>query len=120
MLKEQLEREVEAGNVRRALSEDGRLAIYAYTPKCEFADEWNHVQRQARGLVLNASGKVIIRCVPKFFNHDHPKAEKFDLAKAEDNDDGFYISEKTDGYMCQLRLDTNYGLIVTSKGSSYF
>lgn len=114
---EQLNKEVERGMVRRAYSEDGRLAIYTYTPKCEFENEWTPIQRMCRGLVVNAAGKIIIRCVPKFYNMgDSHAPDKVDI-ETEELKGGVIYTEKNDGYLIQIKNDSEYGLIVTSKGS---
>ncbi|MCM1323261.1 MAG: T4 RnlA family RNA ligase [Acetobacter sp.] len=117
-LLEKLDKEVECKMLRRSFNRDERLAIYAYTPNCEAADEWTSIQRAARGLVVNSRGEIIIHCVPKFFNLDTPhgvtQKELEDLANKNYK---IVYTEKNDGYLIQVKNDSYYGLIVTSKGS---
>jgi len=45
------------------------LAIYNYTPECQFSRAWDDVTLAARGLVMNReTGDVIAKPWPKFFN----------------------------------------------------
>jgi RNA ligase len=45
------------------------LAIYNYTPECQYSRAWDDTTRAARGLVLNRhTGEVIAKPWPKFFN----------------------------------------------------
>lgn len=119
-LLDSLNKEVERGNLRRAYSPDNRLAIYAYTPQCVANDEWTVTQQAARGLVLNANGDIIIQCVPKFFNIDTKHSytqEELQCKIANDPDLHVIYTEKNDGYMIQVKNDSQYGLIITSKCS---
>jgi len=45
------------------------LAIYNYTPECQYSGAWDDVTRSARGLILNReTGEIIAKPWPKFFN----------------------------------------------------
>ena len=44
------------------------LTIYNYTPQCMFANHWDDVTEQCRGLIVNDAGRVIARPFRKFFN----------------------------------------------------
>lgn len=48
--------------------QQGGLYLYNYADKTEFEGNWNFHTRTARGLILDASGKVIGRGFPKFWN----------------------------------------------------
>lgn len=65
------------------------LAIYNYTPECQFSRAWDDVTRAARGLILNhKTGEVIAKPWPKFFN----------LSEHETIPDGpAHVREKMDG-----------------------
>ena len=50
--------------------EFGELAIYNYSPKCQYENRWNDVTRVTRGLIVNhGTGRVIARAFTKFFNY---------------------------------------------------
>lgn len=103
-------KELEAqGYIRGARHSSLPLTIYNYTPKAQFEHKWNDITMQCRGLVLDDKGNVVIRCVPKFFNATEPEAAKLGETK--------YCMEKLDGYYISCKKDTEYGLIVTSRGS---
>lgn len=88
------------------------LTIYVYTIFTQFEQLWNNVTRQARGIVFDDSGRLIVRSVPKFFNEDEPYAMFFDVEDAKTE-----VYDKLDGSLIQVVVDPEYGLIVTSKGS---
>jgi RNA ligase len=45
------------------------LAIYNYTPECQFSKAWDETTLAARGLILNRhTGEIIAKPWPKFFN----------------------------------------------------
>lgn len=101
---------VNEGYVRKADHPTLPLSIYNYTQKAQFESNWNHITRQTRGLVLDDQYNIIIKCPEKFFNQDEPLAAKVDLNNAR-------ISEKLDGYYISIKLDSDWGLIITSRGS---
>ena len=104
-----LNKEVEAGNVRVAKSPDKPLKIYNYTQKAQFSEHWNEVTRKTRGLILNNKTPVVVP-PEKFFNVGEEFAAPVDLNNAR-------ISVKSDGYMIMIKIDSDWGLIITSRGS---
>lgn len=90
-----------------------QLIIYTYTQKAEIDEIWDTlpIVRKCRGLVLN-DDEIIINPMPKFFNEGMKFAEKIDIY-SEDT----IITEKSDGYLIQIQNTSEFGLIVTSKGS---
>lgn len=110
---ESINREVDAGFVRRQTNPDGSLSIYTYSTKTEMEDHWNPITLMTRGLVVaNEDSRVVAPCIPKFFNINQPHAAHIDLRSP-----GVIITEKNDGYLIQIVRDPEYGLVVTSKGS---
>ena len=101
---------IEQGYIRVAQHPTKPLKIYNYTQKTQFEGFWNDITMQCRGLVLDENGAVIIKCPKKFFNQDEPHAAKVNLSNA-------YITEKLDGYYISVRYDSEYGGIITSRGS---
>lgn len=92
-----------------------RLTIYNYTQFTAYERLWNGVTRNARGLVLDDSGRTVIRCLPKFFNNDEAEA---DLGRPKIFDPTrITVQDKVDGSLIQVANDHEYGLVVTSKGS---
>ena len=92
-----------------------RLTIYNYSQFTTYERLWNTVTRAARGLVLDDAGRVVVRCLPKFFNDDEPEA---DLGRPKVmNPDDIVVQDKVDGSLIQVVDDNEYGLVVTSKGS---
>lgn len=100
---------VESGYIRNGQCDVG-LSIYNYTQKTQYEQNWNDQTRVCRGLVLDESGKIIIKPPQKFFNVGEPNAAKIDVQNA-------IISEKLDGYYIAIKWDPTYGLVVTSRGS---
>src|SRR6266852_4602188 len=44
------------------------LTIYNYTPQCTFANHWDSITEQCRGLIVDDAGRVIAKPFRKFFN----------------------------------------------------
>ena len=101
---------VNDGYIRKADHPIFPLSIYNYTPKTQFESNWNPITRKTRGLVLDDTYDLIIRCPEKFFNQGEPLASPVNLNNAR-------ISEKLDGYYISIKLDSEWGLIITSRGS---
>ena len=101
---------VNGGYIRKADHPVFPLSIYNYTPKTQFEANWNPITRKTRGLVLDDTYDLIIRCPEKFFNQGEPLASPVNLNNAR-------ISEKLDGYYISIKLDSDWGLIITSRGS---
>lgn len=57
------------GYVRHQTSPDGSRAIFNYTNKAQYENEWNDVTRRTRGLIIDTrTEKVVSRPFEKFFN----------------------------------------------------
>lgn len=107
-----LEAHVNAGLIRKQYDPTRPLSIYTYSTVCELNEAWDEYTRESRGLVLDDKGRVVIPCIPKFFNSGTKFAEPINLS-----DPATEITEKNDGYLIQIKKDSEYGLIITSKGS---
>lgn len=59
---------VSEGLVTERRHPDYDIYIYNYTPKCAYDGAWNLYTSMARGLILDAFGRVIARPFEKFFN----------------------------------------------------
>ena len=92
---EQLDRLTEEGFLRKVVSDCGRLVLYNYTDHCTYERKWNKYTLNARGTVYEiATGKVVARAFPKFFNYGELAVSKQrNLLKQTD----FYGFEKMDG-----------------------
>lgn len=101
---------VQYGYIRVAKHPTLPLSIYNYTQTTQTQGFWDEMTMACRGLVLDDDGRVVIECPRKFFNHIEPQAPNIDLKKA-------VISAKLDGYYISVKDDSEYGLIVTSRGS---
>lgn len=75
MLIEDLEKEVEAGRVRKFEHTGLGLIGYNYTPACQYGKQWNDINVQCRGLVLDKTGKIIARPFRKFFNYEELRSD---------------------------------------------
>lgn len=106
----QLHEYIKQGYIRATKHPTRPLWIYNYTQKTQSEGFWNELTMMCRGLVLDEKGAIIIRCPEKFFNYNEPHAAQINL-------DNAWISEKLDGYYISIRKDSQYGLIVTSRGS---
>lgn len=109
---EMLNQHVEQGWIRRQICQYARLFIYTYSAKTEIEEYWNKYTRMSRGLVIDDKGRVVIKCIPKFFNSNQKYAEQIDFQDSETE-----ITVKNDGYLIQIKKDHEYGLVITSKGS---
>ena len=84
-------KEVEAGRV--SVSSSDSLTIFKYTQDTHIKDEWNEVNRLARGIIFHADGTVMARPFPKFFNlGERPESSMPHLPK-----EPFECYEKMDG-----------------------
>lgn len=101
---------VNDGYIRKADHQTLPLSIYNYSTKTQFEQYWTLITRMSRGLVLDDHYNIVIKCVPKFFNREEELSAKVDLTNAR-------ISQKVDGYLIQIKLDSDWGLIITSRGS---
>lgn len=113
--KPKLDEYVKLGLVRSQTNDDGSLTIYVYSEFTQFERLWNSVTRQCRGLVVDNKSRVIVRCLPKFFNADEPEA-LLERPKVFDPNT-LVVQDKLDGSLIQVANDPEHGLVVTSKGS---
>lgn len=92
---EALDRLAKEGFVRKVISPCKRLVLYNYTDKCTYEKKWNEHTINARGTVYEiATGKVVARAFPKFFNFGELVVSKQrNLLKKE----SFTTTEKMDG-----------------------
>ncbi len=89
---------VEKRLLREVTSPCKRLVLYNYTDHCTYEKAWDDVTLNARGTVYEiATGKVIARAFPKFFNFG--ELEGIDPQKQKDilNAKSFETYEKMDG-----------------------
>lgn len=62
-----LEQEVQNDNVNKQV--EGDLALYTYSPLCNYRGAWNETTKQARGLIIDLKNeRVVARPFRKFFN----------------------------------------------------
>lgn len=72
---------------------DHNVAIFNYTPRCQFEGAWDEITKQCRGLIMNvATGEILARPFPKFFNYEEYIAKGWTLPTGP-----MVISEKMDG-----------------------
>lgn len=86
------------------------LKIYNYTTKTQSEGLWTSTTRKCRGLILNDKYNIVVKSPEKFFNLGEKFAANVDLNNAR-------ISQKSDGYMIIVKADSDWGLLVTSRGS---
>lgn len=84
------------------------LTLYTYTRETQFDGLWNGVTLSARGLVLDDSGRCVVRCIPKFFNSTEAHIIPPDIGEP-------VAYAKMDGSLIQVANDPEYGLVVTSR-----
>ncbi len=60
--------------------EDQHVRIFNYTQECQFAQKWDDVTLQCRGLILNVhTGECLARPFPKFFNYEEMIAKGMEV-----------------------------------------
>lgn len=93
-------------------SSDGDL-IHNYTDAAMYTPgAWdNPAVRQCRGLITDPTGMIIARPWAKFFNHGQPEAGELDLGAPVE------VTDKMDGSLGIIHLDTVGGLRVATRGS---
>lgn len=104
-----LSQEIKQGYIRVATHPNLPLKIYNYTHKAQYEGHWDNVTLKCRGLILDNDGKTVVLPPQKFFNIGEPLASSIDLSKAQ-------LTAKYDGYMQIVKLDSRYGLIISSRG----
>lgn len=102
---------VAAGHVRVQRHPDRALSIYNYTEACVYAGAWTPVTLTCRGLIVDdATGAVLARPFPKFFNHDQIGAPALRL------DAKVTVTDKADGSLGIVYPDGD-GFAVATRGS---
>jgi len=105
--------EIEAGNVRRQIHPSLPLAIYKYSQQCVFSRHWNDITLLCRGIVLDEVGNVVVNSFSKFFNHSEQDGQSiYESGKSQN----YVVTEKLDGSLIQV-AKYNGQLVVTSSGS---
>lgn len=71
MTYDQIKPYIEKGLVSEQVHpENPDVRIFNYTQTCQFAQTWDDITRQCRGLILNVkTGEILARPFPKFFNY---------------------------------------------------
>ena len=85
------------------------LTIWNYSRKCAWDKHWDSVTMSCRGLVVDDEGKIISRCLKKFFNYEELNPEDIP-------NEPFEMTEKMDGQYGNLFYYDNEW-IITSRGS---
>lgn len=84
--------------IRVARHNELPLCLYTYTQKAVFDGTWSDATRKSRGMVVEDTGEIVGRCMPKFFNYsEHVNGKEYagQLPVAQD----FKIFAKMDGSM---------------------
>lgn len=109
---ELLKKMIDGGFVTEREHPEESLVIFNYTDKATYANEWNEVTLNCRGLIAGTDGEIVARGMPKFFNHNQPGAPEFRL------DDIVDVSDKADGSLGVLfRLPSTGEWAVATRGS---
>jgi len=86
--------------------------ILNYSPKAQFKKIWDLYTSSCRGLVIDANGNILARCMKKFKNYEEHDPSEIDMTKQ------FEIFEKMDGsYICLFYYAPTMEWIITSRGS---
>jgi hypothetical protein len=89
-----LDERVNLGHInKRVHLSDPDIFIYNYSPVCQYANAWDEHTMQARGLVVNSQGKILVRPMKKFFNLEQHVNEILPWDKP------FEVTTKMDGSM---------------------
>jgi RNA ligase len=92
---------------------DGGLWIHNYTQRCQYTRAWDEVTRMCRGLITDATGRIVARPFRKFFNlEEHTPEEIAGLA-----DKPFTITRKLDGSLGIGYLAPDGQLAIATRGS---
>lgn len=91
--------------------QNGSLTLYNYTNETVWTGQWHHHTLTARGLVLDDTGRVIFRCIPKFFNlnerpETHIEAMPNETPELADKLDGSMVGVFFDPYTSRWRAIT--------------
>lgn len=87
------------------------LTIWNYSRKTAWEDHWDEITLMCRGLVTNSKGKIVSRCLPKFFNWEQLINANYPIPS-----ESFTMTDKMDGQYGGLFYYDNEW-ILTSRGS---
>jgi|CXWL01.1.fsa_nt_gi RNA ligase len=108
---DEFENEVALGNVRKTVKD--HLVLYCYTEKCNYENNWNEINQQARGVIFNRfTGECMARPFHKFFNI----GEKENTKVANLPNETYEVFDKVDGSLGILYWLGDKPMIAT-KGS---
>ena len=86
--------------------------ILNYSPKVQFKKFWDLYTSSCRGLVIDAEGNILARCMKKFKNYEEHDPSEIDMSQE------FEIFEKMDGsYISLFYYIPRMEWIVASRGS---
>lgn len=113
--KQTFDKYVQMGLLKSA-SSNGKI-VYCYNEFCQYSQLWNQITRQARGIVFSEDGKLLQRCVPKFFNMgEREGVADYQTILNESVRANPTIEEKLDGCLIKVsRIGDE--LLITSKCS---
>jgi RNA ligase len=106
---------LDEGYVNRQYHPRLPLAILNYSHQTQFAQEWNEVTTQTRGLIYNLNSEVVVaRPFKKFFNASELGPSKLGQALGT-----VQVTDKLDGSLGILYLDTTTacGYSIATRGS---
>jgi hypothetical protein len=87
------------------------LTIWNYSRATTWEDHWDEITLMCRGLVTNSEGKIVARCLPKFFNWEQLVNVNYPIPN-----EPFTMTDKMDGqYGGLFYYDGEW--ILTSRGS---
>lgn len=114
-LQEQLRAYVKDGLITERKHPNFDLFIYNYTPKVQFRRLWDELTIMSRGLILDASGNIVGRPFPKFFNMEELNQEMipFELPTNEQ----YEVFEKMDGSLGIVYMAPDGKWHVATRGS---
>jgi RNA ligase len=102
-----LESLIAAGYITRRTHPNLGLHILNYAPKTQYTGNWNEHTERCRGLILDASGRIIANPFPKFFN----LGERLELDELPAELP--VIAEKLDGFLGVMYPDGDLPAIAT-------
>lgn len=107
---------IEQGHVTRKLHPTLPLAIYTYTPTCQYTAAWTLITTRCRGLIVDdLTSEIVAWPFPKFFNYEEHQLGR-PYAPPLPKDEPFTVQEKADGSLAIVfHYDGRWR--VASKGS---
>lgn len=101
---------IENGLIRTQRHPSRPFTIYNYTEACQYSGAWTPVTLACRGLITDASGRILARSVSKFFNHTEAQAPALEPGAA------VVVTDKVDGSLGIVYHDGD-GWAVATRGS---